>query len=86
MSDETTTPPVAPEGAPAATPAPEATPAPRKPAEDWARARGHVQQAKPPAAWVFNATRTRERWVRGELLTEAQYDAAVATTLGTRLG
>ncbi len=64
-------------------PSPAAT---RLAVEDWAHAKGHTRLARPPAGHVFHATRTREKWVRGEEITEAAYDAAVAVTLATQIG
>jgi hypothetical protein len=58
-------------------------PAPRKPVEQWAQEKGHATARR---AWVFNATRTREQWVRGQEVTEAAYEAAIAATLTTQLG
>jgi hypothetical protein len=74
--------------------APDVKPAPvRKPAEEWARAKGHAKASRqgratvmaPELDWRFAAAKAHENWPQGVELTEADYDRAVQAATSVTL-
>ena len=65
----------------------------RKPAEEWARAKGHAKASRqgkatvmdPELDWRFAAAKAHENWPQGVELTEADYDRAVSAATSVTL-
>lgn len=67
-----------------------------RPAEEWARVKGHVDKPRSKGspdldltaqrAWIFATTKRHAGWPIGLLLTESEYDAAVQAAGNVSMG